>query len=120
MNFRCVERLLIGTITVTIIAGLSAAVQLLLVSCMYIFLFFYFFENSKSNLHAFHKDLTQSKHGAFPFDLKVKVRSAFVKKSFLEQTLLYVEAVDYRDREYNDAEVLPLKIVSTKQYNLSV
>ena len=59
---------------------MSASVQLLLVSCMYIF--FFFFENSKSYLHAVHKDLTQSKHGAFPFDFKIKLGSACVKKSF--------------------------------------
>ena len=42
------------------------------------------------------------------------------QEKFLEETLLYVEDVGYRDREYNDAKVLPLKIVSTKPYNLPI
>ena len=75
----------------------SASIQLLLGSCMYSFRPA---KNSVSyelleNLNVVHKNLTHSKNGAVPFAFKMKLGSSSVKRSVLEEILLYVTAVDY-------------------------
>ena len=91
---------------------MSASTQLLLGSCMYNFLLP---ENPVSelleNLNAFHKNITQSKNGAIPFDFKMKLGSSSVKVSVFGDILLYVAAVDYRVREYSDADKLLCVII---------
>ena len=79
---------------------MSASIQLLLGSCINDFLPS---QNSVSselleNLNVVHEKTTQSKSGALPFDFKVKLGSSSVKRSVLGEILLYVTAVDYRDR----------------------
>ena len=86
---------------------MSASIQLLVGSCMSNFLRA---ENSVSSefleVLPVHKKLTQSKSGAVPFNFKMKLGSSSVKRSVLGKILLYFTAVDYRNREYNDAEEL--------------
>ena len=79
---------------------MSASIQLLLGSCINDFLPA---QNSVSselleNLNVVHEKTTQSKSGALPFDFKMKLGSSSVKRSVLGEILLYVTAVDYRDR----------------------
>ena len=64
-------------------------------------------------LHVVDKTLTQSKYGIVTFDFKMKLGSTFVKRSILGEILLYVTAVVYRDREYNNVEELLCGIVCT-------
>ena len=45
------------------------------------------------------EELTQSKNVAVPFNSKMKLGSLSIKRSALGEILLYVTAVDYRDRE---------------------
>ena len=71
----------------------------------------------------FKKKLTQSKNGAVLFDFKMKLPSSSVKRSVFLAIFLYLAAVDYRDREYNDSEELlctMFKNISTKQHILTV
>ena len=53
----------------------------------------------------------QSKNVAVSFNFKMKLGSSSIKKSVLGEILLYVTAVDYRDREYNDPEELLCAII---------
>ena len=63
------------------------------------------------NLIVVHKKIIQSKNGAVPFHFKIKLGGSCVKISVLGEILLHVTAVDYRDREYNDAEELLCAII---------
>ena len=63
------------------------------------------------NLNILHKKLPQSKNGKVLFDLKVKLGSLSVKRSVLGKIWFHVTAVDYKDREYNDAEELLCSII---------
>ena len=92
---------------------MSASIQLLRGSCMYNFLPA---EDSVSpelleNINVVHKKITQSKNGTVPFDFKIKLGRSSVKRSVLGEILLHITAVDYRDREYNNAEELLCAII---------
>ena len=63
------------------------------------------------NLHVVQEELMQSKNVAVSFNFKMKLGSSSIKKSVLGEILLYVTAVDYRDREYNDPEELLCAII---------
>ena len=91
---------------------MSASIQLLVGSCMYNFLRA---ENSVSSdfleILTVHKKLTQSKSGAVPYNFKMTLGSSSVKRSVLGKILLYFTAMDYRNREYNDAGELLCTII---------
>ena len=80
---------------------MSASIQLFVGAWMYSFILS---ENSVSselleNLHVVYKRLTQSKKSVVTFDFKMKLGSTFVERSVLGESLLYVVAVVYRDRQ---------------------
>ena len=92
---------------------MSASIQILFDSCMYNFLPAENLISSEllENLNVAHKKLTQSENGAVLFDFKMKLGSSSVKRSDLGENLLYVTPVDYREREYKDADELLCAII---------